>query len=74
MKLAPSLNDPMRERRSAALQAYLTSQRDNTGALIYGDARLICGDGRLICDCPGATVCRENGDKGGTWMQCFATR
>jgi hypothetical protein len=36
--LAPALMNPIRERRSAALQAYLIGQRDGSGKLIYGDA------------------------------------
>jgi hypothetical protein len=38
LALAPKVMDPMRERRSAALQAYLTAQRDGSGQLIYGDS------------------------------------
>ena len=37
LKLAPQLMNPIRERRSAALQAYLIGQRDISGNLIYGD-------------------------------------
>jgi hypothetical protein len=37
LALAPTLMNPVRERRSAALQAYLTGQRDASGNLIYGD-------------------------------------
>ena len=37
LKVAPTLMDPIRERRSAALQAYLIGLRDNTGKLVYGD-------------------------------------
>ncbi|HSN30850.1 MAG TPA: neuraminidase-like domain-containing protein, partial [Kofleriaceae bacterium] len=37
LALAPTLMDPIRERRAAALQAYLISQRDGAGNLIYGD-------------------------------------
>jgi hypothetical protein len=37
LKFAPSVTDPIRDRRSAALQAYLTGQRDAAGSLIYGD-------------------------------------
>jgi hypothetical protein len=37
LALAPKLMDPIRERRSAALQAYLIGQRDMGGNLIYGD-------------------------------------
>lgn len=38
LALAPKVMDPIRERRSAALQAYLIAQRDGGGQLIYGDA------------------------------------
>ena len=38
LALAPSLTDPMRERRAAALVAYLSALRDFTGAYLYGDA------------------------------------
>jgi hypothetical protein len=38
LALAPKIMDPIRERRSSALQAYLIAQRDGTGKLIYGDA------------------------------------
>lgn len=38
LELAPTLMNPIRERRSAALQAYLIGQRDGSGNLIYGDA------------------------------------
>jgi hypothetical protein len=38
LSLAPTLMNPIRDRRSAALQAYLVGQRDGTGKLIYGDA------------------------------------
>ena len=37
LAFAPSMMNPIRERRSAALQAYLIGQRDNAGNLIYGD-------------------------------------
>ena len=37
LALAPSLMNPIRDRRSAALQAYLIGQRDIAGHLIYGD-------------------------------------
>jgi hypothetical protein len=37
LALAPTLMNPIRERRSAALQAYLTGQRDGSGNLIYQD-------------------------------------
>lgn len=36
--LAPTVMNPIRERRSAALQAYLIAQRDASGKFIYGDA------------------------------------
>jgi hypothetical protein len=38
LELAAGLMNPIRERRSAAVQAYLISERDSTGKLIYGDA------------------------------------
>jgi hypothetical protein len=38
LALAPTLMNPIRDRRSAALQAYLIAQRDGSGNLIYGDA------------------------------------
>ena len=38
LALAPTIMDPIRERRSAALQAYLIGQRDGAGNLVYGDA------------------------------------
>lgn len=42
LKIAPAIMDPIRERRSAALKAYLLSQRDGvTGALIYGDTNAL---------------------------------
>jgi hypothetical protein len=37
LALAPTLMNPVRENQSAALQAYLIAQRDNTGNLIYSD-------------------------------------
>ena len=37
LTVAPGMMDPIRDRRSAALQAYLIGLRDNTGKLIYGD-------------------------------------
>jgi hypothetical protein len=37
LALAPTIMDPIRERRSAALQAYLIAQRDGGGQLTYGD-------------------------------------
>ena len=38
LALAPTVMDPIRERRSAALQAHLIAQRDGSGQLIYRDA------------------------------------
>jgi Tc toxin complex TcA C-terminal TcB-binding domain/Neuraminidase-like domain/Salmonella virulence plasmid 28.1kDa A protein len=38
LALAPTLMNPIRENRSAALQAFLTSQRDGSGNLIYPDS------------------------------------
>ena len=38
LALAPALMNPIRERRSAALQAWLIAQRDASGNSIYGDA------------------------------------
>ena len=38
LALAPTLMNPIRENRSAALQAYLIAQRDGSGDLIYADA------------------------------------
>ena len=38
LALAPTLMNPIRENRSAALQAYLTAQRDGSGDLIYPNA------------------------------------
>ena len=35
--LAPTVMNPLRENRSAALRAYLIAQRDSSGELIYGD-------------------------------------
>ena len=37
LALAPTLMNPIRENRSAALQAFLTAQRDGAGNLIYPD-------------------------------------
>ena len=37
LTLAPTLTNPIRENRSAALQAYLIAQRDGSGDLIYAD-------------------------------------
>ena len=37
LSLAPKLMNPIRENRSAALQAFLTAQRDGSGNLIYPD-------------------------------------
>ncbi len=38
LALAPTLMNPIRENRSAAMQAFLTAQRDGAGNLIYPDA------------------------------------
>jgi hypothetical protein len=38
LTFAPTVMDPIRERRSAALQGWLIGQRDGGGNLIYGDA------------------------------------
>lgn len=38
LALAPSIMNSIRDRRAAALQAYLIGQRDGSGNLIYGDA------------------------------------
>ena len=38
LALAPTLMNPIRDRRSAALQSYLIAQRDASGNLIYPDA------------------------------------
>jgi hypothetical protein len=38
LALAPTLMNPIRENQSAALQAYLTAQRDGAGNLIYPDS------------------------------------
>ena len=37
LAFAPTMMNPIRERRSAALQGYLIGQRDGAGNLIYGD-------------------------------------
>jgi len=37
LALAPTMMDPVRDRRSAALRAYLTATRDGSGNLVYGD-------------------------------------
>jgi hypothetical protein len=37
LALAPTLMNPLRQNQSAALQSYLTAQRDGSGNLIYGD-------------------------------------
>jgi hypothetical protein len=37
LAIGPKIMDPIRERRSTALQAYLISQRDGAGQLVYGD-------------------------------------
>ena len=41
LTLAPKLMDPMRERRSAALQDYLLAQRDGAGNLLYADTNAL---------------------------------
>jgi Tc toxin complex TcA C-terminal TcB-binding domain/Neuraminidase-like domain/Salmonella virulence plasmid 28.1kDa A protein len=41
LKVAPSMMDPIRERRSDALQAYLLALRDGAGAPVYGDANAL---------------------------------
>jgi hypothetical protein len=41
LKIAPKMMDPIRERRSAALQAYLLAMRDGGGQLIYGDTNAL---------------------------------
>ena len=41
LALAPKIMDPIRDRRSAALQAYLIAERDGGGQLIYGDAEAL---------------------------------
>lgn len=41
LHVAPSLADPIRERRSDALQAYLLAQRDGGGSLLYGDTNAL---------------------------------
>lgn len=38
LPVAPSSVDPIREHRSAALQAYLVAERDAAGKLVYGDS------------------------------------
>ena len=45
---APKLMDPIRERRSAALQAYLLAQRDGAGNLLYGGHERRCSTHFLI--------------------------
>ena len=37
LTLAPTLMDPIRDRRSAALRAYLTAKRSSSGELVYPD-------------------------------------
>ena len=44
LALAPKILDPIRERRSAALQAYLIAQRDGALQLIYADADALFDD------------------------------
>jgi hypothetical protein len=41
LQVAPTMMDPIRERRSVALQAYLLAQRDSTGAFLYGDSNAL---------------------------------
>jgi Tc toxin complex TcA C-terminal TcB-binding domain/Neuraminidase-like domain/Salmonella virulence plasmid 28.1kDa A protein len=41
LQIAPTLMDPIREHRSAALQAYLLAQRDGGGAPVYGDTNAL---------------------------------
>jgi hypothetical protein len=41
LAVAPTMMNPIRERRSAALQSYLLAQRDITGALLYGDTNAL---------------------------------
>jgi hypothetical protein len=41
LKVAPTMMNPIRERRSAALQAFLLAQRDGAGNLVYGDTNAI---------------------------------
>ena len=38
LALAPTVMNPLRDRRAGALQAYLIGQRDSAGNFIYGDA------------------------------------
>ena len=38
LAVAPAVMNPLRDRRAAALQAYLTGQRDSAGNIVYGDA------------------------------------
>ncbi len=38
LSLAPTIMNPIRDRRSTALQAYLIGQRDGSGQFIYGDS------------------------------------
>jgi hypothetical protein len=41
LALAPKIMDPVRERRSAALQAYLIAERDGAGQYLYPDANAL---------------------------------
>jgi Tc toxin complex TcA C-terminal TcB-binding domain/Neuraminidase-like domain/Salmonella virulence plasmid 28.1kDa A protein len=41
LQTAPTMTDPIRERRAAALQAYLLAQRTAGGDLVYGDANAL---------------------------------
>ena len=41
LQIAPKIMDPIRERRSTALQAYLLAQRGGTGAFLYGDTNAL---------------------------------
>lgn len=41
LQLAPTLMDPLRERRSAALQAFLLAKRDGGGALLFSDTNAL---------------------------------
>ena len=41
LTLAPKLMNPMRERRSAALQARLTAYKDSSGNLLYADSNAL---------------------------------
>ena len=41
LAVAPTMMDPIRERRSGALQSHLLAQRDGTGALLLGDTNAL---------------------------------